>query len=147
MKLKSLIYLFLWIPLIFLQCQKDGLTGGDDNNAGTQNITYGKNRFITRIDGDDREYWVHIPNSYTGKLKCLWYLCYTAPVVKEKSFIIINDGEKWVMPKISSPSILHPGDIVSIPMEKPRQSRSGTRYLIVNGLIVMDKNREMILNF
>ncbi|MBK7436804.1 MAG: hypothetical protein IPI77_08340 [Saprospiraceae bacterium] len=67
MKLKSLIYLFLWIPLIFLQCQKDGLTGGDDNNGGNQNITYGKNRFITRIDGDDREYWVHIPNSYTGK--------------------------------------------------------------------------------
>lgn len=50
----------------FLQCQKYGVIEGVPIEA-VQPITFGKNRVITKIDGDDREYFVHIPRSYNNE--------------------------------------------------------------------------------
>jgi len=43
-------------------CQKDS---GDVEPIAQSPVT-GKNRFTTNIDGDEREYYVHVPQSYTG---------------------------------------------------------------------------------
>lgn len=57
-------YLHLLIFAITLfACEKDQQNG---DNTNTGKITYGKIRFTTPIDGDDREYFVHIPRSYKG---------------------------------------------------------------------------------
>ncbi|NOT38713.1 MAG: hypothetical protein HOP11_15170 [Saprospiraceae bacterium] len=39
-----------------------------DDSSGSQSNKYvkGKNRFLMNIDGDDREYFVHVPSGYTG---------------------------------------------------------------------------------
>lgn len=53
-----------WIYLLFIflpACKKDEV--GQNN----QNIKYGKNRFTTKIDGDEREYYVYVPAKYDGK--------------------------------------------------------------------------------
>lgn len=46
-------------------CQKDDSISSN-GNVTTTGYVKGKNRFITKIDGDDREYYVHVPVSYTG---------------------------------------------------------------------------------
>ena len=51
--------LLLLVILTIWGCQKD-----DDNP--TQDIVYGKNRFTTMVDGIEREYYVHVPQSYRG---------------------------------------------------------------------------------
>lgn len=66
MNFKTLIYLLPLSFTFFIQCKKDEVSNGNGNGSNPA-INYGKNRFITRIDGDDREYFVHIPKSYTGK--------------------------------------------------------------------------------
>lgn len=39
----------------------------DQSDGDTEKIVYGKIRLTTKIDGDDREYFVHVPKAYTGK--------------------------------------------------------------------------------
>lgn len=38
-----------------------------DNNVNPNTFVKGKNRFTTTIDGDTREYYVHVPQNYDGK--------------------------------------------------------------------------------
>jgi poly(3-hydroxybutyrate) depolymerase len=54
MKMKTRLFLFLTLVLAFASCKKDKTIGFD----------LGKNRFTTVVDGDDREYYVHVPESY-----------------------------------------------------------------------------------
>lgn len=56
---------YLWlIPVLFLlACSKDKDNSPKPNNL----IKYGKNRFTTVVDGDEREYYVHVPTKYDGK--------------------------------------------------------------------------------
>ena len=60
MKTFSILILAVIIA-IFSSCNKE-------NSADPQTPTYvkGKNRFIIKVDGDDREYFVHVPNGYAG---------------------------------------------------------------------------------
>ena len=62
--MKNLVCIFVYVTLmVAIACQKD-------NNPGTgttkSDFTPGKNRFTIKIDGDDREYFVHVPKSYKG---------------------------------------------------------------------------------
>lgn len=59
------IFFVFFIVLVFSGCQKENSTdtGGTVISTG---FTKGKNRFVTKIDGDDREYYVHVPSGYTG---------------------------------------------------------------------------------
>lgn len=52
---------WIMICLTLLACQKEQV----GNNK--KDIKYGKNRFTTKIDGDEREYYVHVPAKYDGK--------------------------------------------------------------------------------
>lgn len=54
MKINTRFLLFLALLLTFASCKKDKTIGFD----------IGKNRFTTVVDGDDREYYVHVPESY-----------------------------------------------------------------------------------
>ena len=56
------IYILIF-ALTLMACEKDQTTG---DNTNTGKIIYGKIRVTTKIDGDDREYYVHIPKSYNG---------------------------------------------------------------------------------
>lgn len=56
--MKTIIALFF--ILSFVSCNKD------ETPTPTSNYVIGKNRFIIKIDGDDREYFVHVPAGYTG---------------------------------------------------------------------------------
>jgi len=58
----NFIYVVIF-AFTLLGCEKDQSTG---DHADTDKIIYGKIRFTTKIDGDDREYIVHIPKSYNG---------------------------------------------------------------------------------
>lgn len=40
----------------------------EDSAPQTENIIYGKNRFTLNIDGVEREYYVHVPKNYNGKI-------------------------------------------------------------------------------
>jgi polyhydroxybutyrate depolymerase len=56
---------FCFILLLFVlgSCKKEN----DPGSGGTKpNFTLGKNRFTINIDGDEREYFVHVPRSYHG---------------------------------------------------------------------------------
>ncbi len=59
----KIILLALIISALFTSCHKDDNTV---NNPPTSNYKIGKNRFIVKVDGDDREYYVHVPANYTG---------------------------------------------------------------------------------
>jgi polyhydroxybutyrate depolymerase len=55
--MKEKLLLMLLIVLVTLGCKKDKTPGYD----------FGKNRFTTEVDGDTREYFVHVPESYDPK--------------------------------------------------------------------------------
>jgi polyhydroxybutyrate depolymerase len=57
---KYSIVLSAAIILLATSCQKE------DNNTNPAGYVKGKNRFTTIIDGDTREYYVHVPSGYTG---------------------------------------------------------------------------------
>lgn len=61
--MKSNILYLIIFGITWMGCDKDPSTGDQTN---TEKITYGKIQVTTKIDGDDREYFVHIPKSYTG---------------------------------------------------------------------------------
>jgi polyhydroxybutyrate depolymerase len=68
--------------LLFCSCQKEDTTISTTDEAYVK----GKNRFTIVVDGDTREYYVHVPHSYTGST--------TVPVV----FMLhgtSGDGEKF----------------------------------------------------
>jgi len=55
--------LILVASVSFLSCSK---TTDETLTPITPSSVKGKNRFTTNIDGDEREYYVHVPLSYTG---------------------------------------------------------------------------------
>ncbi len=62
MGLKIRYLIFCSGLLLLMGCQKDP-------NVQPEEITYGKNRFTIMQDGDEREYYVHVPAAYTGNSK------------------------------------------------------------------------------
>lgn len=58
----DLLYLIIF-AFTLMGCEKDQSTV---DHTDTGKIIYGKIRVTTQIDGDDREYFVHVPKSYTG---------------------------------------------------------------------------------
>ena len=56
-------YLCIIPVLLLVACSKDS----DNTPSPGNQIKYGKNRFITMVDGDEREYYVHVPANYDGK--------------------------------------------------------------------------------
>lgn len=64
-KLLSAFGLF-FLCFIFFSCQKENSTDTGGVTVTSMGFTKGKNRFVTKIDGDDREYYVHVPQNYTG---------------------------------------------------------------------------------
>lgn len=61
---KKIIPALLIVCLSITACQKeDSITPINGSGSG---YLKGKNRFTTMIDGDEREYYVHVPKSYTG---------------------------------------------------------------------------------
>ena len=62
MNRKSLFLLLFTGLLFFSSCQKE-----DSNSSGSSGAaTKGKNRFTLVVEGVSREYYVHVPDSYTG---------------------------------------------------------------------------------
>lgn len=59
----TLLLLVLFAVLLFSSCSK---TDEEVLTPISANPVKGKNRFTTNIDGSEREYYVHIPQSYTG---------------------------------------------------------------------------------
>ncbi len=59
----KIILLTLAITALLSSCKKDD---NIVNNPPCSSYEVGKNRFILNVDGDDREYYVHVPTSYTG---------------------------------------------------------------------------------
>lgn len=59
-----LIFQFITTCLVMTSCQKE--SNGDDNSNNNPGYVKGKNRFTITVDGTEREYYVHVPNSYTG---------------------------------------------------------------------------------
>jgi polyhydroxybutyrate depolymerase len=65
MKLKiGLVLATISFALFFFSCKKE------DNNGGGSSPGYvkGKNRFTITVDGVQREYYVHVPNGYSGNI-------------------------------------------------------------------------------
>ncbi len=58
---KSAILILAFLSLFSTSCKKEN-TPEDQ----TSQYVKGKNRFTIKIDGDDREYFVHVPAGYTG---------------------------------------------------------------------------------
>jgi polyhydroxybutyrate depolymerase len=61
---KHLSALFFLSLLLLSACKKDNDTTTTGDNT---TIPYGKSRLTLTIDGDEREYYMHIPKAYTGK--------------------------------------------------------------------------------
>lgn len=61
-KLLSAVFIFFTAFLIF-SCQKESSI---NTGTGTTGFVKGKNRFTITVDGIQREYYVHVPNGYTG---------------------------------------------------------------------------------
>lgn len=61
---KFFTYLVVTACLMITACQKDSSTDSDSNNSA--GYVKGKNRFVITVDGTEREYYVHVPNIYTG---------------------------------------------------------------------------------
>jgi polyhydroxybutyrate depolymerase len=62
MNRKSLNLLFISFLFIVSSCQKEDSSG----NSTTGTVSKGKNRFTLMVDGVSREYYVHVPEAYTG---------------------------------------------------------------------------------
>jgi polyhydroxybutyrate depolymerase len=62
--MKKTAYLMSITLLVFL-----GICDRNTMPSQSPPINYGKNHFTTTIDGDKREYFVHVPRAYTGKGK------------------------------------------------------------------------------
>lgn len=65
-KRKVITILAFFAGIILLGCQKENSTNTGEGTVPSTGFSKGKNRFVTKIDGDDREYYVHVPQSYTG---------------------------------------------------------------------------------
>lgn len=52
------------ISTLFISCN-----GEDSTNPHSDNYVIGKNRYTLKVDGDDREYFVHVPVGYSGSVK------------------------------------------------------------------------------
>jgi len=67
--MKNFTPLYLILGLIsfitLLNCQNED--GNLDNEQDLNDYRIGKNRFVTDINGDSREYYVHIPKGYNKK--------------------------------------------------------------------------------
>lgn len=63
--MKRYLHLFtaISIMLLLFSCSKEGNT----TTPKTTDFKIGKNRFTITVDGDEREYYVHVPTNYTGK--------------------------------------------------------------------------------
>ena len=75
--MKSTPIIAFALLFLFAACKKENTP---------DEINYGKNRLTTMVDGDEREYYLHVPQSYTGET--------AAPVV----FMLhgtSGDGEKF----------------------------------------------------
>ena len=60
--MKNYILFSLLLCICLLEsCSKDA-----DNNDPKKEYVKGKNRFTLLIDGDEREFFVHVPSGYTG---------------------------------------------------------------------------------
>lgn len=59
---KFTILILAAIITVFISCNKDT----PPEPPQTPKYVIGKNRFTVKIDGDDREYFVHVPLGYTG---------------------------------------------------------------------------------
>jgi polyhydroxybutyrate depolymerase len=65
--MKKLLFFFIFLcPILYLliACTKEQ---ANDTTPKTPDFKLGKNRFTLTIDGDEREYFVHVPANYTGK--------------------------------------------------------------------------------
>lgn len=58
---KITILILTAIITVFSSCNKE-----NSSEPQTQNYVIGKNRFIIKVDGDDREYFVHVPKGYSS---------------------------------------------------------------------------------
>lgn len=58
---KGIILMLTAIVAIFASCKKE-----DSPKPQTPNYVVGKNRFIIKVDNDDREYFVHVPVGYSS---------------------------------------------------------------------------------
>lgn len=61
-KLPSFLNSILFIIMLFSCSKEDNTT-----TPKTTDFKVGKNRFTITVDGDEREYFVHVPSNYTGK--------------------------------------------------------------------------------
>lgn len=64
MNRKLLMAFFILFAFSIFSCQKEDSVA--PVNGTTTGFIKGKNRFTVKIDGDDREYYVHVPSMYTG---------------------------------------------------------------------------------
>ena len=74
------------IILLLASCKKETNSNTNNNNTNSTGYIKGKNRFTTMVDGDTREYYIHVPQSYNPGT--------TVPVV----FMLhgtSGDGEKF----------------------------------------------------
>lgn len=62
--MRNFIFFMLSITSLFSLAACDQTT---TNNPEPSHFTIGKNRFTTVVDGDTREYFVHVPKGYDGK--------------------------------------------------------------------------------
>lgn len=60
------ILLIIALIITITACQKDNSSVTNNGSSANNGYVKGKNRFTTSIDGDAREYYVHVPQSYSG---------------------------------------------------------------------------------
>ena len=63
--MKKILFLF-FISTIYISCEKDKEINLTDQES---NYEIGKNQFFTTVDGNSREYYVHVPESYNKNTK------------------------------------------------------------------------------
>ena len=62
---------------------------------------YGKNRYTIKVDGIEREFFVHIPQKYTGNEKVPLVFMLHGFLAMVKSFMMLLGGEHSVIKKVS----------------------------------------------
>jgi poly(3-hydroxybutyrate) depolymerase len=60
-EMKSPVFVLIVLIGIFISCNKE-----NSSDPNPTEYVVGKNRFTINIDGDAREYFVHVPKGYTG---------------------------------------------------------------------------------
>ena len=109
--------------------QNKGENNAKPNNNGS--FVVGKNRFTTVVNGDTREYYVHVPKSYNKSTATPVVFMLHGTSGDGNKFTTSPAGKRWAKRKTFSRFIRRRGGIASLTTMDARTRRSGIFFRAV----------------